>query len=75
MAAKYNLDIKTAEEVYGTLIQTLTEDGTVSDQLLQDQLEQFKKEGGGVKKDVVIGDIVDYRLVREMGRELARSSR
>jgi ABC-type nitrate/sulfonate/bicarbonate transport system substrate-binding protein len=75
MAAKYNLDLGTAEEVYGTFIQTLTEDGTVSDQLLQEQLEQFKKEGGGIKKDVVIGQIVDYRLVREIGSELARSNR
>jgi len=75
MAAKYSLDLKTAEDVYGTLIQTLTEDGTVSDQLLQEQLEQFKKEGGGVKKDVVISEIVDYRLVREIGRELERSKR
>jgi NitT/TauT family transport system substrate-binding protein len=75
MAAKYNLDLKTSEDVYGTLIQTLTEDGTVSDQLLQEQLDQFKKEGGGVKKDVVVGEIVDYRFVREIGRELERSKR
>jgi len=34
----------------------------------------FKKEGG-VKKDVVIGEIVDYRLVRETGCELARTNR
>jgi len=74
MAAKYSLDLKTSEDVYGTLIQTLTEDGTVSDQLLQEQLDQFKKEGG-VKKDVVIGEIVDYRLVREVSRELERSKR
>jgi len=74
MAAKYSLDLKTSEDVYGTLIQTLTEDGTVSDQLLQEQLDQFKKEGG-VKKDVVIGEIVDYRVVREVGRELERSKR
>jgi NitT/TauT family transport system substrate-binding protein len=72
MAAKYNLDLKTSEDVYGTLIQTLTEDGTVSDQLLQEHLDQFRKEGG-VKKDVVIGEIIDYRLVREIGREIARS--
>src|SRR5262245_63838394 len=50
MAAKYNLDLKTAEDVYGTFIQTLTEDGTVSDQLLQEQLDQFKKEGGVDRK-------------------------
>ena len=43
MAVKFNLDIRTAEDVYGTLIQTLTEDGTVSDQLLQEQLEQVQK--------------------------------
>src|SRR5713226_3134630 len=62
MAAKFNLDVKTAEDVYGTLIQTLTEDGTVSDQLLQEQLDQFKKEGG-IKKDVTVTEIVDYRLL------------
>jgi NitT/TauT family transport system substrate-binding protein len=70
MAVKFNLDVRAAEDVYGTLIQTLTEDGTVSDQLLQEQLEQLRKEGT-LKKDVTIGEIVDYRLVREMGRELA----
>ena len=74
MAAKFSLDFKSAEDVYGTLVQTLTEDGTVSDQLLQEQFDQFKKEGG-VKKDVVVADIVDYRLVREVGRELERSKR
>jgi NitT/TauT family transport system substrate-binding protein len=74
MAAKFNLDLKTAEEVYGTLVQTLTEDGTVSDQLLQEQLEQVKKEGG-IKKEVLLADIVDYRLLREVSRDLARSSR
>ena len=70
MAVKFNLDVKAAEDVYVTLIQTLTEDGTVSDQLLQEQLEQLKKEGA-LKKDVTIGEIVDYRFVRELGRELA----
>jgi ABC-type nitrate/sulfonate/bicarbonate transport system substrate-binding protein len=74
MAAKFNLDVKTAEEVYGTLVQTLTEDGTVSDQLLQEQLEQVKKEGT-IKKEVALTDIVDYRLLREVTRELARASR
>jgi NitT/TauT family transport system substrate-binding protein len=74
MAVKFNLDVRSAEDVYGTLIQTLTQDGTVSDQLLQEQLEQVKKEGA-IKKDVAIGEIVDYRLVREMGRELARPNR
>jgi ABC-type nitrate/sulfonate/bicarbonate transport system substrate-binding protein len=70
MAVKFNLDVRTAEDVYGTLIQTLTQDGTVSDQLLQEQLEQVKKEGA-IKKDVTVGEIVDYRLVRDIGRELA----
>jgi NitT/TauT family transport system substrate-binding protein len=70
MAVKFNLDVRTAEDVYSTLIQTLTEDGTVSDQLLQEQLDQVKKEGA-IKKDVTVGEIVDYRLVRDIGRELA----
>jgi ABC-type nitrate/sulfonate/bicarbonate transport system substrate-binding protein len=74
MAAKFNLDLKAAEDVYSTLVQTLTEDGTVSDALLQEQLEQIRKEGG-VKKDVTLADIVDYRLLREVSRELERARR
>ena len=75
LAVKYNLDGKTAEEVYGTLIQTLTEDGTVSNRLLDDQLEQVRKEVGGIKKELVLADIVDYRLLREVSRELERAGR
>ena len=74
MAAKFNLDLKASEDVYGTLVHTLTEDGTVSDQLLQEQFDQFKKEGG-VKKDVVVADVVDYRLIRQVSRELESSKR
>ena len=74
ISRKFNLDPRAAEEVYTTLIQTLTEDGTVSDQLLQEQLEMIKREGG-IKREVVVAEIVDYRLLREVARELEGSSR
>ena len=49
-------------------MQTLSEDGTVSDAVLKDLLEQTKAETG-VKKDLVLRDIVDYSLVRQIHRE------
>lgn len=74
ISRKFNLDARTAEEVYSTLIQALTEDGTVSDQILQEQLAMVKREGG-IKKEVVVADIVDYRILREVARDLEGASR
>ncbi len=66
---KFNLDPQVAEEAYPIMLQTLTEDGTVSQQTLQDLLEQVKKETG-IKRDISVGDIVDYRMLREVAREM-----
>jgi len=49
-------------------LQTLSDDGTVSDAVLKDLLEQTKLETG-VKKEINIRDIVDYSLVRQIQRE------
>lgn len=65
---KFNLEPQVAEEAYGIVLQTLSEDGTVSQQALQDLLEQVKKEAG-IKREIAVGDIVDYRFLREVAKE------
>ncbi|TAJ75145.1 ABC transporter substrate-binding protein [bacterium] len=65
---KFNLEPQVADEAYGVILQTLSEDGTVSQQALQDLLEQVKKETG-VTRDISVNDIVDYRMLREVAKE------
>lgn len=60
-----------ADETYGVVLQTLSEDGTVSQQVLQELLEQTKKETG-VKREIAVEEIVDYRFLREVAREMGR---
>jgi ABC-type nitrate/sulfonate/bicarbonate transport system substrate-binding protein len=62
---KFNLEPRVAEETYQVVLQTLSEDGTVSQQSLEDLLDQMKKETG-VKREIAVQDIVDYRLLREV---------
>src|SRR5215472_5761543 len=62
---KFGLEPRIAEETYQVVLQTLSEDGTVSQQALEDLLEQTKKETG-IKRDISVQDIVDYRLLREI---------
>jgi len=66
---RFSLDPVTAEATHRIVLQTLSDDGTVSDAVLKDLLEQTKIETG-VKKDINIRDIVDYSLVRQLHREL-----
>lgn len=66
---KFGLDPQSAEETHRIVLQALTDDGTVSDAVLKDLLEFTKKETG-VKKDLVLRDIVDYSFVRQIGREM-----
>ena len=68
IARRFSLDPPTAEETYKVVLQTLSEDGTVSAAALQDLLEQTKKETG-VTREISVGDIVDYRMVREIAKE------
>ena len=65
---KFGLDGPTAEETYTVVLQTLSEDGTVGAQALQDLLEQSKREAG-ITKEIAVGDIVDYRMLREVAKE------
>ena len=66
---RFSLDPATAEATYRIVLQTLSDDGTVSDAVLKDLLEQTKMETG-VKKDINIRDIVDYSLLRQVQREM-----
>ena len=68
IARRFSLDPPTAEETYKVVLQTLSEDGTVSAAALQDLLEQTKKETG-VTREISVGDIVDYRILREIAKE------
>ncbi|TAK09871.1 ABC transporter substrate-binding protein, partial [bacterium] len=65
---KFSLDPQVADETYKVVLQTLSEDGTVSQQALQDLMEQVKKETG-VTRDISVNDIVDYRMLKEVARE------
>jgi len=66
---KFHLEPQVADEVYGIVLQTLSEDGTVNPQVLQEFLEQVKKETG-MKREITAGDIVDYRILREVTKEM-----
>ncbi|HET7008542.1 MAG TPA: ABC transporter substrate-binding protein, partial [Candidatus Binatia bacterium] len=66
---RFSLDPATAEATHRIVLQTLSDDGTVSDAVLKDLLEQTRIETG-VKKEINIRDIVDYSLVRQVQREI-----
>jgi hypothetical protein len=51
------------------VLQAVTDDGTVSDAVLQDLLK-FTEQETGVRKDRVLRDIVDYSFVRPIDREM-----
>jgi NitT/TauT family transport system substrate-binding protein len=68
IARKFSLDGPTAEETYKVVLQTLSEDGTVGADVLQDLLEQTKKETG-VTREISVNDIVDYRMLKEVAKE------
>ncbi|OGQ82188.1 MAG: hypothetical protein A3F90_10115 [Deltaproteobacteria bacterium RIFCSPLOWO2_12_FULL_60_19] len=68
IARRFSLDAATAEETHKVVLQTLSEDGTVSAQALQDLLEQSKREAG-VTREINVNDIVDYRMLREVAKE------
>ncbi len=68
---RFNLEPQAAEEVYGIVHQTMSEDGTISQQVLQEYLEEVKREAG-VKKPIALKDIVDFRLLGEVAKEVER---
>ncbi len=60
-----------AEETYKVMLQTMTQDGMVSEADLKDLLEQARQETG-IKREIVLKDIVDYSLLRQVSREMGR---
>jgi NitT/TauT family transport system substrate-binding protein len=62
---RFSLDGETAEEVYKTVLNTMSTDGTIAASILEAYLDQVKKEPGA-KKSVTLSDIVDYRLLHEV---------
>ena len=68
IARRFSLDAATAEETHKVVLQTLSEDGTVGAQALQDLLEQSKREAA-VTREINVNDIVDYRMLREVAKE------
>lgn len=68
---KFNLEPPIAEETYKIVVRTLSEDGTVSRPVLEELLDQVKKDTG-VKREIALGDIVDYRMLREVSAEMEK---
>jgi NitT/TauT family transport system substrate-binding protein len=71
IAKKFGLDANAAEETYKVMLQTMSQDGTVSEADLKDLLEQARRETG-TKRELVLKDIVDYSLLRQVSREMGR---
>jgi len=70
IAKKFGLDANSAEETYKVMLQTMTQDGMVSEADLKD-LEQARQETG-TKREIVLKDIVDYSLLLQVSTEMGR---
>ena len=70
IAKNFGLDANSAEETYKVMLQTMTQDGMVSEADLKD-LEQARQETG-TKREIVLKDIVDYSLLRQVSTEMGR---
>lgn len=68
---KFILEPHVAEETYGVVLQALTDDGTVSDQILDEELKRTKVEAG-VQKEIAVSTIVDFRLLKEVLKQVER---
>jgi hypothetical protein len=71
IAKKFSLDANAADETYKIMLQTMSDDGMVSQADLKDLLEQAKHETG-TKRDIALKEIVDYSLLRQVTREMGR---
>jgi hypothetical protein len=71
IAKKFGLDGPAADETYRIMLQTMTEDGSVNEADLKELLEQAKQETG-TKRKIVLEEIVDYSLLRQVAREIGR---
>ena len=69
IARKFTLDPVTAEETHRIVLQTLSDDGTVSDAVIKDLVE-FTKLETGVKREIAPREIIDYSWVRQIQKEM-----
>lgn len=69
IGGRFSLDAETAEDVYKVVLQTMSEDGTMGNSVLERYLDDVKKEPGA-KKTVALSDIVDYRFLREVASSM-----
>ena len=73
IARRFRLDAPVAEESYRIVLQSLSEDGMLSQSVLHEFFESVKKEPG-VKKQIGVNDLVDFRLLREVSKEIEGKS-
>jgi ABC-type nitrate/sulfonate/bicarbonate transport system substrate-binding protein len=68
---RFNLDAESAAEVYKIMLDTMSEDGTVPNSVMERVLEDTKKDAA-VKRAVALADIVDYRLLKETSQQVEK---
>jgi ABC-type nitrate/sulfonate/bicarbonate transport system substrate-binding protein len=66
---RFKLDPRVAKEVYEAVLLGLTRDGTLDLLDMPDLVEEVKKEMG-VTNDIMTSDLLDFRLLREAGKEI-----
>jgi hypothetical protein len=68
---RFNLDAESAAEVYKIMLDTMSDDGTVPNSVMERVLEDTKKDAA-VKRAVGLTDIVDYRLLKETSQQVEK---
>jgi NitT/TauT family transport system substrate-binding protein len=71
LVRRFKFTPEIAAEIYDTLLQSFTRDGTVEQKALKDYLDVVKEETR-VDKEISLTDVVDFRLLREAAKELER---
>lgn len=69
ISRRFGLERDTGEEVYKTVLETMSADGTMPASIMEPYFEQVKKEPGA-KAAIALTDIVDTRLLREVSATL-----
>jgi ABC-type nitrate/sulfonate/bicarbonate transport system substrate-binding protein len=70
IARRFRLEPAVAGESYRIVTESLSGDGTISQQALQEYIENIKKEPG-VKKQITAADLVDFGLLSEAKSAIA----
>jgi NitT/TauT family transport system substrate-binding protein len=66
---RFKLEPQVAKEAYEAVLLGLTRDGTLDSSDMRELVEEVKKEMG-VTNDVITSDVLDFRLLREAGKEI-----